>query len=92
MGLGIPTVCSPVGVNSAIIRDGVNGLLASTEDEWVEKMSLLLRSAALRERLGRAGRATVEATYSAAVQAPRVFNIFESVVRLKVGAGGGPRA
>ena len=80
MGLGIPTVCSPVGVNSAIIRDGVNGLLASNEDEWVEKMASLLRSAALRERLGRAGRATVEATYSAAVQAPRVFRIFESVV------------
>ncbi len=27
MGLGVPTVCSPVGVNSEIIRDGENGLL-----------------------------------------------------------------
>lgn len=91
MGLGVPTVCSPVGVNSAIIRDGVNGLLASTEDEWVEKLALLLRSAELRRRLGRAGRATVEATYSAAVQAPRVFRIFESVVNAKVKAAGGER-
>jgi glycosyltransferase involved in cell wall biosynthesis len=87
MGLGVPTVCSPVGVNSEIIRDGENGLLASDEDEWVEKLRLLLRSPSLRERMGRAGRATVEARYSAAVQAPRVFQILESVVRE---AGKGP--
>lgn len=81
MGLAIPTVCSPVGVNSDIIRDGENGLLAATEDEWVEKLSALLHSSELRERLGRAGRSTVEAKYSAAVQAPRVFRIIESIVR-----------
>src|SRR5438105_494050 len=39
MALGVPTVCSPVGVNSEIIRDGENGLIASTDDEWVEKLS-----------------------------------------------------
>jgi glycosyltransferase involved in cell wall biosynthesis len=83
MGLAIPTVCSPVGVNSAIIRDGENGMLAATEDEWVEKLTLLLRSKELRERLGRAGRETVEARYSAAVQAPRVFQIIESVARTR---------
>ncbi|HEX8284185.1 MAG TPA: glycosyltransferase family 4 protein [Pyrinomonadaceae bacterium] len=80
MGLGIPTVCSPVGVNSEIIRDGENGLLARDEAEWVEKLGLLLRSPELRGRLGRAGRATVEESYSARAQAPRVFRVFESVV------------
>lgn len=89
MALGVPTVCSPVGVNSEIIRDGENGLLASAEDEWVEKLSALLRSKEERARLGRAGRETVEARYSAAVQAPRVYDIFESVVR---GAREGGRA
>lgn len=81
MALGIPTICSPVGVNSDIIRDGENGLIAATEDEWVEKLKGLLRSAELRKRLGRAGRATVEAEYSALVQAPRVYQILESVAR-----------
>jgi glycosyltransferase involved in cell wall biosynthesis len=81
MALGVPTVCSPVGVNSEIIRDGENGLLASTDDEWVEKLSTLLRSKDERARLGRAGRETVEARYSAAVQAPRVYDVFASVVR-----------
>jgi glycosyltransferase involved in cell wall biosynthesis len=81
MGLAVPAVCSPVGVNSEIIRDGVNGLLASTDDEWVEKLSRLLRSPEERARLGRAGRETVEARYSAAVQAPRVYDVLASVVR-----------
>ena len=39
MALGIPTVCSPVGVNTDIIHDGENGFLATTVDEWVEKGS-----------------------------------------------------
>jgi glycosyltransferase involved in cell wall biosynthesis len=81
MGLAIPAVCSPVGVNSEIIRDGENGLLASTDDEWIEKLSMLLRSPEERARLGRAGRETIEARYSAAIQAPRVHEVFESVVR-----------
>ncbi len=81
MALGIPTVCSPVGVNKEIIQDGENGFLANSEDEWVEKLGRLLRSAQLRKQLGQAGRATVENEYSASVQAPRVFELFRSVVR-----------
>jgi hypothetical protein len=35
----------------------------------------------LRQRIGLAGRRTVEQKYSAEVQAPRVFEIFQSVVQ-----------
>ena len=80
MALGIPTICSPVGVNTDIIQDNENGFLAMTEEEWVDKLSRLLRSVELRRRLGDAGRATVEEKYSAAVQAPRVYEIFKSVI------------
>jgi glycosyltransferase involved in cell wall biosynthesis len=92
MGLGVPAVCSPVGVNAEIIRDGENGLLASSDDEWVEKLSRLLRSPEERARLGLAGRATVEARYSAAVQAPRVYEIFSSVARSARKVAGGVAA
>jgi glycosyltransferase involved in cell wall biosynthesis len=81
MALGVPTVCSPVGVNTEIIQDDQNGLIASTEDEWVEKLTRLLRSQELRQRLGEAGRVTVEQKYSAKAQAPRVYEIFESVLQ-----------
>ena len=81
MALGIPTICSPVGVNTDIIQDDQNGFLASTEDEWVDKLSRLLRSRELRQRLGQAGRATIEQKYSAITQTPRVYEIFKSVLR-----------
>ena len=81
MALGIPTICSPVGVNTDIIQDDQNGFIAATEDEWVEKLSRLLRSAELRRRLGHAGRVTVEEKYSAITQTPRVYEIFKSVLR-----------
>jgi len=81
MALGIPTVCSPVGVNSEIIDDGKNGFLARTEEEWVDKLKRLLRSPTLRAELGAAGRSTVEDRYSAVVHTPRVCEIFRSVVK-----------
>jgi glycosyltransferase involved in cell wall biosynthesis len=79
MAVGIPTICSPVGVNTEIIHDGQNGFIAGTEQEWVDKMGLLLRSVDLRNQLGLAGRATVEQKYSAIAQAPRVYEVLESI-------------
>ena len=81
MAIGIPTICSPVGVNTDIIHDDQNGFIAATEYEWVEKLTRLLRSAELRQRLGHAGRVTVEEKYSAITQTPRVYEIFKSVLR-----------
>lgn len=64
MSLGIATIMSPVGVNKEIIQEGENGLLATTEDEWVEKLSLLIEDNVLRAGIGAAGRRTVEKFYS----------------------------
>lgn len=86
MAVEVPAVCSPAGMNAQLIKDGENGLLASSADEWVEKLSLLIASAELRRRLGRAGRETVEAWYSAEVQAPRVYQIFRAAARIPAGA------
>lgn len=80
MALGIPVVCSPVGVNTEIIQDGENGFIAGTEEEWLEKLCRLLQSAELRNRIGQAARTTVEQVYSARAQAPRVYDIFRSLV------------
>lgn len=81
MALGIPTICSPVGVNSTIIKDGENGYLAEASEEWIEKLKRLLHSPELRRKLGRAGRETVECEYSAKVVASRVLDIFRSSVK-----------
>lgn len=81
MALGIPTICSPVGVNSTIIKDGTNGFLADGRDEWIEKIKRLIHSADLRRKLGKAGRETVEREYSAKAIAPKVLEVFRGSVR-----------
>lgn len=75
MAMAIPTVVSPVGMNSELIQDGVNGYLASTNEEWVEKLSLLVESTTLRQRLGQAGRKTVEEKYSLTLSASRFITL-----------------
>ncbi len=82
MALGVPSICSPVGVNSTIIKDGENGFLAGSKAEWIEKIKLLIHSPELRRKLGLAGRATVEGAYSAKVVAPRVLEVFRSAAKL----------
>ncbi len=64
MALEIPAVMSPVGVNTEIIKDGENGFLAKDEQEWFDKLSLLIENSQLREKLGKAGRQTVIEKYS----------------------------
>ena len=64
MALEIPTIMSPVGVNLNIIQDGINGFLANTTEEWIEKVSMLIEQPELRVAMGRLGRKTVVDRYS----------------------------
>jgi glycosyltransferase involved in cell wall biosynthesis len=64
MSLGIPAVLSAVGVNTEIIIDGENGYLATNNNDWLRKLSLLIESAELREKLGMAGYHTVKEKFS----------------------------
>jgi glycosyltransferase involved in cell wall biosynthesis len=64
MALEIPTIMSPVGVNTDIIQDGLNGFLATTEEEWITKLSLLIDNEAMRLEIGKNGRETVLKSYS----------------------------
>lgn len=80
MALGIPAMMSPVGVNSEIIVDGVNGFLADGHDEWVEKMSKLIDDATLRSQLGTQARQTVLDRYSVQAQKENYIKAFELVL------------
>jgi len=64
MALEIATIMSPVGVNSTIIEDGVNGYLADGPAEWADKIGHLVENAGLRQQLGAASRQTVVDHYS----------------------------
>lgn len=77
MSSGISAVASPVGVNTEIIEDGRNGLLASSGEEWVEAIAKLIEDAALREVLGKAARRTIEERYSMKVNAPKLLEVLK---------------
>ena len=53
-------VANPVGVHVEMIRHGENGFLATTPAEWGQAIGALVHDAALRRRMGRAGRLRVE--------------------------------
>jgi glycosyltransferase involved in cell wall biosynthesis len=90
MGVGVPPVVSPVGVNREIVQHGINGLHATTTSEWVESLERLLADSALRSKLGDRARETVESSYSAETQVPRVAAILRGVASSPPGPGTTP--
>jgi len=83
MSLEIPTVMSPVGVNTEIIEHGENGFLAESADEWITVLSSLIENADLRKTIGKAGRQTIITNYSVESQKEKYLELFREVVASK---------
>jgi glycosyltransferase involved in cell wall biosynthesis len=81
MACEVPTVMSPVGVNTEIIQHGENGFLATSVDEWVDCISKLIESAELRARIGKAARQTVIDKYSVSSQQGNYLKAFRDVLQ-----------
>ncbi|MBA4416993.1 MAG: hypothetical protein C0392_03635 [Syntrophus sp. (in: bacteria)] len=79
LGVGVPVVCTPVGINRDVVEDGVNGLWAYTKDQWLEKLSILIEDHALRERMGRAGRTKIMDQYTTQACAPKLLEWIQSL-------------
>ncbi len=80
MGAALPVVASPVGVNTAIVEEGVSGYLASSLGDWTRALTLLETDPGLRARLGQAGRRKVAEAYSLESAAPRLLELLRSAV------------
>jgi len=81
MAMQVPCVASPVGINTEIIREGVNGFTAQSQSDWYDKLSLLIEDADLRPRMGREGRRIVEEEYSLSANVPKLIDLFRSIAR-----------
>jgi glycosyltransferase involved in cell wall biosynthesis len=79
MAAGLPVVANPVGVHVEMIRHGETGLLATTPEEWISAIRRLASDAALRARMGEAGRHVVETRYSVARGAERWLDVWDRV-------------
>ena len=80
-GVGVPVVCTPVGINKDLVEDGVNGFYAMNPEEWEKKLSLLIEDSELRKKMGEEGRKRVLENYTYQACAPRLFSILERVVK-----------
>jgi glycosyltransferase involved in cell wall biosynthesis len=81
MSLEIATIMSSVGVNTEIIQQGINGFLASTEEEWLDKLTLLIENEELRLLLGKAGRKTIENKYSVKAWENKYLEYYNELVK-----------
>jgi len=79
--VGIPAVCTPVGINREIIQDGVNGFWAQNEAEWEDRLSTLIDEKERRKEMGREGRKIIEQYYSVEATAPRLFSTLTEVAK-----------
>lgn len=77
MALEIPTIMSPVGVNTEIIQHKINGFLASTSDEWFDCLGILIENPELRQQIGIMGRKKVVEYYSVFANSERFLSLFE---------------
>ncbi|MEO8147863.1 MAG: glycosyltransferase family 4 protein [Bacteroidia bacterium] len=81
MALEIAAVMSPIGVNTEIIEDGINGFLAKTDEEWIEKISMLIEDEELRKKIGKAARQTVVEKYSIHSQQSKYLQHFSELIQ-----------
>jgi glycosyltransferase involved in cell wall biosynthesis len=76
MALEIPALVSPVGVNTEIVNNNVNGYWCNTETEWFDCLEKLLMDKVLRKEIGSAGRKKVISHYSVLSNASTFLGLF----------------
>ena len=80
MAFGIPCVATNVGTTPRIIRSGDNGLLAITEEDWLDGLERLIDDPALRRRLGEQARRDAVQRYSTKAIAADYRGVIDSVM------------
>ena len=59
-----PVIASPVGINTSLVEDGVNGYLAETPEEWLKAFEALYRDENLRKKMSDANDAKMLDEYN----------------------------
>lgn len=76
MALGIPALVSPVGVNTEIVDNGINGFVCNSNADWKQHICTLLQNNMLREHMGSAAREKVEKYYSVQANCRNFLDFF----------------
>ncbi len=78
MASGVPTIVSGVGENEQLVKDGINGFIANTEEEWVKKIEKIIKNEKLRKKLAKEGLKTVENKYNLKKESERLNKIIKN--------------
>jgi glycosyltransferase involved in cell wall biosynthesis len=79
MAMEVPPIMSPVGVNTEIVKQNYNGLLATTNEDWFNAICYLIENPEERKRMGINARKTIIERYSVASQKENYLHIFKSL-------------
>lgn len=77
MAVGVAAVASPVGVNQEIVINAKTGYLATTVNEWQQRLASLIEGIQVRAQMGHAARQRVEQHYSVKAVLPRIVDALQ---------------
>ena len=81
MALGVPTIATAIGTNFRVIENEVSGYLVNNEEEWIEKLTMLIENPDLRKKIGMAGRLKVEKYFSVSANQQKYLNAFNTLLQ-----------
>jgi len=79
LAVGVPAIASPIGMNTALVIDGKTGYLASSSEDWYDRLSLLINSIETRTKLSSQGRAHIQENYSLLAIFPKILDCINEV-------------
>ncbi|MEW6675101.1 MAG: glycosyltransferase family 4 protein [Nitrospirota bacterium] len=85
MGVGVPVVASPVGINVEFIKHGENGFLATSDEDWLLSLKSLIRNPDMRKTFGMKGRQILEERYSLRRYAEKYSSIIKRYDKISIG-------
>ncbi|MEP7167973.1 MAG: glycosyltransferase [Bacteroidota bacterium] len=77
MSLGIPALVSPVGVNTKIVDNGINGFLCATADDWKNHLIKLMTDKNLLIKLSWQTRPKIEKYFSVKSNEENFLGLFK---------------
>lgn len=83
MGMGLPTVASPVGENNYIVQHGETGYLADDNEQWYDYLTRLLDDPELSQTFAQMGHERFQSHYSAEMAAKRLAEVVRDTVKTR---------
>ncbi len=79
-----PVIASPVGINNSLVKNGTNGFLAKSREEWLLAFETLYNDKALREKMAENNFIKVEQEYNHSMNCETYIGLIASVVNRKM--------